>query len=125
MGKTILVVDDFASIRQYICETLERKGYNTIGVANGDEAIDFLTTNPGKINLVISDYNMPMCTGIELLKKIKTNSTVKKIPVVFLTTETSPEKMKNARDAGLSAWIVKPYRDDAFFAQINNAINQS
>jgi AmiR/NasT family two-component response regulator len=48
---------------------------------------------------------------------------VAKVPVVFLTTESNPDKMRAAKDAGLSAWIKKPYRSETFFAQIENAIN--
>ena len=123
MKKTILVVDDFASIRQFVCETLEKKGYSTLGAANGNEAFQVLQSKQGEIDLVLSDYNMPDCTGFELLKKIKTSSDVAGVPVVFLTTESSPEKMKSAKDAGLSAWIKKPYRSETFFAQIDNAIS--
>lgn len=122
MKKRILVVDDFASIRDFICEILQRKGYETVSAANGNEALDVLTKNPD-INLVLTDYNMPDCTGFELLKKIKNTPTLAAIPVFFLTTEGSPEKMRAAKDAGLTAWIKKPYRAESFFAQIENAIS--
>ena len=121
MKKTILVVDDFASIRDFVCETLQRKGYDTVGAANGNEAYQLLTDKPG-FHLVLTDYNMPECTGFELLKKIKSNPSVASVPVVFLTTESSPDKMRAAKDAGLNAWIKKPYRAETFFAQIENAI---
>ena len=123
MKKTILVVDDFASIRQFVCETLERQGYSTLGATNGNEAFQVLTDNSADVNLVLTDYNMPDCTGFELLKKIKDNPAVAKVPVIFLTTEANPEKMRSAREAGLAAWIRKPYRAETFFAQIENAIN--
>lgn len=123
MKKTILVVDDFASIRDYVCETLQRKGYDTLAASNGNEAYAVLTTKSDQVNLVLTDYNMPDCTGYELLKKIKGDPTVAKVPVIFLTTESNPEKMRSAREAGLSAWIKKPYRAETFFAQIENAMN--
>ena len=123
MKKTILVVDDFASIRQFVCETLERKGYETLGATNGTEAYTVLAQNVAQVNLVLTDYNMPDCTGYELLKKIKTNPDVAKVPVIFLTTESNPDKMRAAKDAGLSAWIKKPYRSENFFGQIEKAIN--
>lgn len=122
MKKTILVVDDFASIRQFVCETLERKGYATLGATNGNEAYNVLTQNSGEVDLVLTDYNMPDCTGFELLKKIKETPTVAKVPVIFLTTESSPDKMRSAKEAGLSAWIKKPYRAETFFSQIENVI---
>ena len=122
MKKTILVVDDFASIRDFVCETLQRKGYETLGAANGNEAYKVLTEKADDVNLVLTDYNMPDCTGFELLKKIKDNPSVSKVPVIFLTTESNPDKMRSAKEAGLSAWIKKPYRAETFFAQIENAI---
>jgi two-component system, chemotaxis family, chemotaxis protein CheY len=123
MKKTILVVDDFASIRQFVCETLERKGYSTLGATNGNEAFNVLTDTSNTVDLVLTDYNMPDCTGFELLKKIKENPTVAKVPVIFLTTESSPDKMRSAKEAGLAAWIKKPYRAETFFAQIENVIS--
>src|SRR6187402_1097358 len=122
MKKTILVVDDFASIRDFVCETLQRKGYETLGASNGNEAFKVLTEKNDSISLVLTDYNMPDCTGFELLKKIKENPVVAKVPVIFLTTESNPDKMRSAREAGLSAWIKKPYRSETFFAQIENAM---
>ena len=122
MKKTILVIDDFASIRDFVCETLQRNGYDTVSAANGNEGYKVLTQRQD-INLVLTDYNMPDCTGFELLKKIKANPDFIKLPVVFLTTESNPEKMRAAKDAGLAAWIKKPYRAESFFAQIDNSIN--
>lgn len=121
MKKKILVVDDFASIRDFVCETLQRKGYQTVGATNGNEAFTLLSNTPN-VHLVLTDYNMPDCTGFELLKKIKSTLELAKVPVVFLTTESNPEKMRAAKEAGLSAWIKKPYRSETFFAQIENAI---
>lgn len=120
MKRTILVVDDFDSIRQFVCESLQRKGYDTISASNGNEAYQLMVDQ--KIDLVLSDYNMPGCTGFELLKKIKLTPTISSVPVIFLTTETNPEKMRAAKEVGLSAWIKKPYRADSFYAQIENAI---
>jgi two-component system chemotaxis response regulator CheY len=125
MKKTILVVDDFTSIRKFVCEMLEKKGYDTLGAGNGNEAFNILVQHAGNVNLVLTDYNMPDCTGYELLKRIKKNPEVANVPVIFLTTELNTEKMKNAKDAGLAAWIKKPYKQDAFFAQIETSINKT
>jgi CheY-like chemotaxis protein len=122
MKKTILVVEDFASIRNFVCETLERKGYSTMSAANGNEAFKMLTESNTDVSLVLSDYNMPDCTGLELLKKIKGDPALAKVPVIFLTTEADPGKMRSAKEAGLAAWIRKPYRAETFFAQIENAM---
>src|SRR5690349_10575538 len=123
MKSKILVVEDFASIRTFVCETLSRKGYDTVGAANMKEALTTLNEKYDEISLVLTDYNMPDGTGYELLKKIKSNPASMKIPVIFLTTESSPDKMKLAKDAGLFAWVKKPYRAENFFEQIQRAVS--
>ena len=125
MKKTILVVDDFTSIRKFVCEMLEKKGYNTIGAGNATEALKLLVQHPGQINLVLTDYNMPNSSGYDLLKWIKKSPEFANVPVIFLTTELSPDKMKNAKEAGLSAWIKKPYKSDTFFSQIETTISRA
>jgi len=123
MKKTILVVDDYTSIRQLICETLERRGYFTLRASNGNEAFQVLNEHAKEVSLVVSDYMMPECNGFELLQKIKANPVVASVPVIFLTAEKSPDKMRAAKKAGLDAWISKPYRVESFFAQIEMALS--
>ncbi|HEY9008170.1 response regulator [Ohtaekwangia sp.] len=122
MKKTILVVEDFTSIRNFLCDTLERSGYTTLGMSNGKEAFQLLQSGTVAVDLVLSDYNMPECSGLELLRKIKAEPQLTSIPVIFLTTESDPEKMREAQRSGLAAWIKKPYRAETFFAQLSNAI---
>jgi CheY-like chemotaxis protein len=121
MQKTILVVDDFTSIRNFVCSTLQRKGYSTLGASNGTEAYKILTERAADVNLVLTDYNMPDCTGFDLLKRIKENPLTANVPVIFLTTELSYQKMESAQKAGLFAWIKKPYRSEDFFEKIEKA----
>ena len=123
MKKKILVVEDFASIRRFVCETLQRKGYDTIGASTGKEAYDLLTQSNDSIDLVLTDYNMPDGTGYDLLKRIRLNVRTSSIPVIFLTTESNPDAMKKAKEAGLNAWIKKPYRAENFFDHIYRALH--
>jgi two-component system, chemotaxis family, chemotaxis protein CheY len=121
MQKKILVVDDFASVRNFVCSTLERKGYSTVGAANGKDAYRILTEGPVNFDLVLTDYNMPGSTGFDLLKLIKANPLTSNIPVMFLTTDLSYQKMESAFKAGLFGWIKKPYRSEDFFEKIEKA----
>lgn len=68
MKKTILVVEDFESIRNFVRDILVKKGYATIGAVDGNEAFEVLTKHTDRINLVLSDYNMPRCTGLNSSK---------------------------------------------------------
>jgi CheY-like chemotaxis protein len=124
MAKTILVVEDFTSVRTFICETLQRRGYNTFDARNGHEACSLLTEHGHTVDLVLTDYYMQDCTGFELLTRIKQAPGTSQIPVVFLTIESSPEKIKHALEAGLAAWIKKPYRSENLFAEIESAIDR-
>jgi CheY-like chemotaxis protein len=122
MSKTILVVDDFSSIRNFLCETLHKQGYQTRSAGHGKEALEILNSEHGTIDLVLSDFNMPEMDGMGLLKSIKANQQYKDKPVIFLTTDSDPGKMREAKDLGLSAWITKPYKLPNFLAQIEYAL---
>lgn len=116
------MVEDFDIIRKFICRTLEIKGYDTIGAPDVTEAFELLTHQSSDIDLVLTDYNMPGADGYELLTKMKANDEMKNIPVIFLTSEQNVEKVKKAQDAGVSAWICKPYRAEFFFDTIAKTI---
>jgi CheY-like chemotaxis protein len=122
MSKTILVVDDFSSIRNFLCETLNKHGYQTKSAVHGKEALDILSSESDGIDLVISDFNMPEMNGMELLKSIKASPAYAAKPVIFLTTDADPNKMREAKGLGLSAWITKPYKLPNFLAQIEFAL---
>ncbi len=115
---TILVVDDFESIRKVIADTLHRHGFQTIGAKNGKDALEILEASEKPIDLILSDFNMPVMNGFDLLKKVKSNETLKKHPFILLTSEASTEKKKLAKEAGLDAWIEKPYKIDTFISLI-------
>ena len=107
MAKKILLVDDSTSVRQVVGIALRRAGYETVEAANGKEALAML--DAGKLNLIISDVNMPVMNGIEFVKALKQHPTSKFTPVVMLTTEGQEEKKEQGRAAGAKAWIVKPF----------------
>jgi CheY-like chemotaxis protein len=120
--KTILVVEDFVAVQQFLREMLESKGYRTLGATNGDKAYDVLRNHAHSIDLVITDYHMPDSTGYDLLMKIKTNQETKSIPVIFLTAESDPIIERKVGEIGIAKWIKKPYRSDALFTEIEKAM---
>lgn len=122
MSKTILVVDDFGSIRELLCKTLHQKGYETLSAENGKVAYKTLEEQSGEIDLVLSDFNMPEMNGMELLREIRKTPAIKEKPVIFLTTESQPDKMREAKELGLSAWITKPYKLSNFLSRIEYAL---
>ena len=119
MAKTILTVDDSASMRQAIAFSLRAAGYDVVEAIDGADAV-------GKLNLpiqmVITDLNMPRMDGIELIKHIRTQSPKRAVPIVMLTTESQPAKKEAARAAGATAWIVKPFKPDQLLSVVKKVI---
>ncbi|KPK02400.1 MAG: chemotaxis protein CheY [Nitrospira bacterium SG8_35_4] len=107
MAKTILIAEDSASMRQLISFTLKGAGYDVIESEDGKDALS--KVNGAQIDMVISDLNMPAMDGIELLKQLRTDAKFKFTPIVMLTTESQASKVVEAKLAGVSGWIIKPF----------------
>lgn len=107
MTKRILVVDDSESVRQIVGIALRRAGYEITEASNGQEAVAQL--DGGKLHLIISDVNMPVMNGIELVRKVRQHATARFTPVVMLTTEGQDELKRQGKEAGAKAWITKPF----------------
>ena len=118
MSKTIMVVDDSASIRQVVGIVLKGAGYEVIEASNGQEALDSLGGQ--RIHLVVSDVNMPVMDGITFLKKLKEKAEYKFTPVIMLTTESAENKKAEGQAAGAKAWVVKPFQPQ----QLLNAVSK-
>lgn len=116
MSKTILTIDDSASIRQMVAMTLTGAGLKVIEAGNGAEGYAKATTQP--VHAVITDLNMPVMNGLEFLKKFRQSPAGKGIPVILLTTESDEELKRQAREAGATGWIVKPFKQDQLLAVV-------
>ena len=108
MAKTILVVDDSASLRTVVKMALTRAGYDVLEAGDGREALAVLD-RASKVHLIVSDVNMPNMDGITFVTQVKQSARHKFTPVVMLTTEGQDAKKEQGRAAGAKAWIVKPF----------------
>ena len=117
MSKTILVVDDSASLRQVVNIALSGAGYKVIEACDGKDALGKL--NGEKINLVISDVNMPNMDGITFVKELKKLANYKFTPVIMLTTESQEGKKAEGQAAGAKAWVVKPFQPAQMLAAVS------
>ncbi len=116
MNKTVLSVDDSASIRQMVSFTLESAGYKVVTAVDGRDALQQLK-NQG-VDMVITDLNMPNLDGLGLIKDLRTQKDYKFTPIVFLTTESEDSKKQQAKAAGASGWIVKPFQQEQLLAVV-------
>ena len=108
MAKTILIVDDSSSLRTVVKMALVRAGYDVLEAGDGKAALDVLKRTP-KVNLVVSDVNMPNMDGITFVQSMKQDPRLKFMPVIMLTTESEDKRKEQGRAAGAKAWIVKPF----------------
>ena len=120
MGKTILIVDASATIRQVVGMTLKGAGYEVMEASDGKDALNKLDGK--KINLIISDVNMPNMDGITFVKEAKKLANYKFTPVIMLTTESQDSKKQEGQAAGAKAWVVKPFQPEQMLAAVAKLI---
>ncbi len=108
MAKTIMIVDDSASLRQVVAIALKGAGYQVIEACDGQDALSKLKGD--KLHLIVSDVNMPNMDGITFLKEVKKLPSYKFTPIIMLTTEASNSRKEEGRAAGAKAWVVKPFQ---------------
>ena len=118
MAKTIMIVDDSASMRQVLAMALRDAGYEVLQASDGVDALAKLKGQ--KVNLIISDVNMPNMDGISFLKAVKQIPAYKFTPVIMLTTVSADAKKAEGRAAGARAWVCKPFEPQ----QLVNAVQR-
>ena len=114
--KTIMVVDDSASIRMVVGIALRRAGYEVIEAQDGKDAIGKLTGQ--KVHLIISDVNMPVMDGITFVKNVKQMPSYRFTPIIMLTTESDESKKREGQAAGAKAWVVKPFKPEQMLGAV-------
>lgn len=120
MAKTILIVDDSASLRQVVTIALKGAGYDVLEACDGKDALSKLTGQ--KIHLMISDVNMPNMDGITFVKEVKKLPNYKFTPIIMLTTESQADKKAEGQAAGAKAWVVKPFQPQQMLDAVSKLI---
>lgn len=116
MSKTILTIDNSASVRQMVTMTLTAAGHQVLEAGNGAEG--YTKAIGQTVDAVLTDLNMPLMNGIEFIRKYRLHPSSKGVPVILLTTESDDGLKAEARAAGATGWIVKPFRQDQLVAVI-------
>jgi two-component system chemotaxis response regulator CheY len=118
--KTIMTVDDSASVRQMVNFTLKQLGYEIIEASNGNDALRKIDKK--QIDMLITDVNMPELDGISLVRKVREIPAYRFIPIIMLTTEWETEKKQAGKAAGATGWIVKPFKPDQLLAVVKKVM---
>ncbi len=119
----ILIVDDFGTMRKVIRNLLKQSGYTNIVEAE-DGAVAFKELKSQKIDFVISDWNMPNMTGYELLKAVRADDDLPRVPFLMVTAEALQDNVVQAVKAGVDDYIVKPFTAEVLGAKIEKIIKK-
>lgn len=110
MKKKIMVVEGSDSMRQSVSYALEDSGYSVVTAVNGQDALERMKDGPP--SLVITNLEMPVMDGIELIKQMRAVDGYRMLPVILLTSEDQDDKRQDGRMAGASAWVTNPFRPE-------------
>jgi len=120
MAKLIMTADDSASVRQMVSFTLKQHGYEVVEAVDGKDAL--LKLQGQKVDMLITDLNMPNLDGIGLIKGARALPACRFIPIVMLTTESQDTKKQEGKAAGATGWIVKPFQPDQLIAVVKKVL---
>jgi two-component system chemotaxis response regulator CheY len=120
MAKTILSVDDSASIRQMVKLTLSGAGYDVIQANDGAEGLE--KAKGTKVDMVMTDLNMPIMNGLALIKELRKLPAYQGVPILFLTTESDAGLKSEAKAAGATGWITKPFQQDQLISVVKKVL---
>lgn len=108
MIRTVLVVDDSATLRRIVESALEAAGWTVWSASHGQQALDELAARATAPDLVITDWNMPVLDGLGLLRALRADPAYAGLPILVLTTDTDDASKEAARQAGATGWLSKP-----------------
>jgi len=118
LNMKILIVDDFATMRKILRNILKQIGFKNISEADdGKSALKILKKE--NFDLILSDWNMPEISGLELLNKVKSDNELKNIPFVMVTAEAQKDNILEAVKAGVNSYILKPFTPETVREKLN------
>lgn len=118
MSKTILAVDDSRTMRDMVAHTLTGAGFKVVSAGDGVEALQMLEQT-ASIDLIITDLNMPVMDGFDLISEVRGGKHHKYVPILMLTTESDVEKKERGKAMGATGWIVKPFNPEKLVQVVN------
>ena len=121
MGRTILAVDDSATVRKFVSVALTMQGFSVVLACDGMDALEKLPNH--QVDLVITDLNMPNMDGFELIKALKENPAYKDLPVIILTSLTDELSKDRGVELGVSSYLVKPFSLEKIQYEVSKYVN--
>ena len=121
MKTRVLTIDDSKTMLDMLKMALVSQGFDVLQAENGQEGIDILSEN--EVDVVITDVNMPVMDGITFIKEARKMDSLKGLPILIRTTETSAERRQQGREAGGTGWIVKPFDPEQLVSVVRKVVH--
>jgi two-component system chemotaxis response regulator CheY len=120
MSKTILVIDDSASMRQMVKITLSGAGYQVVEAENGADGL--AKAKATQAQMIVTDLNMPVMDGLTFIRETRKLPEYRGVPIIFLSTESDAGVKQQAKEAGATGWIVKPFQADQLIGVVKKVL---
>ncbi len=120
MKKKILTVDDSPSVRQMVKLSLSNAGYDILEAGDGMQGLN--SAKATQVDMVVTDLNMPVMNGLGLIRELRKLPEYRGVPILFLTTESDAEVKKEAKAAGATGWITKPFQQDQLVSLVKKVL---
>lgn len=116
--QTVVVVDDSPTVVKFVSFTLKNGGYKVITACDGMDALEKISNESSPVNMVITDLNMPNMDGYTLIETLRKNKDYMDTPIIILSSEEEEEDMARGKEAGASAYLVKPFQPQTLLAEV-------
>jgi two-component system chemotaxis response regulator CheY len=123
MPKHVMIVDDSSTLRRMIEQSLASSGFEVTSCASGKEAVELARKSSPQV--VITDLNMPEIDGLALTRQLRATPQTAKCPILILTTDNSAERKQEARQAGASGWVLKPFQPETLIRAIQTVCQRA
>ncbi len=121
MSRTVLVVDDSSAMRALLGVALRAAGFTVVEARDGREALGKLAA--AAVDLIVSDCIMPVMDGISFVREVKQRPDLRDTPIIMLTTESREAQIREGRELGVQAWIVKPFRPEMLVEAVHRVLS--
>jgi two-component system chemotaxis response regulator CheY len=121
MSETILVVDDSPTVLKFLSFSLKSKGYRVVAACDGMDALEKMSNLPDKVDLIVTDLNMPNLDGYGLIEAIRQND--QETPIIILSSEQGEEDKRRGMEVGANAYLVKPFKPPVLLSEVSRYLS--
>lgn len=122
MSKTILIVDDSSSVLKFVAFGLRNSGFRVLTASDGMDAIEKMSQTEEKIDMIVTDLNMPNMDGYELIATLRQNPSYRETPVIILSSEEGEADIKRGLEVGANSYLIKPFKSEVMINEVKKYI---